>query len=137
MGSEKQVIDSTSKRVIELAALGEGSRIEFKIASHGVHDDVFETICSLGNGLGGDILLGVNDDGVVVGMSEEAIESSKRDVKSLCSAKGLFSTPIRVEVAEHIVNGHHVLNIHVPKASVKLMYKGVAYIRRGDADFKE
>ena len=106
------------------------------IASQGVHDDVFETICSFGNGLGGDILLGVNDDGVVVGMSEEAIESSKRDVKRFCSAKGLFSAPVRVGVAEHIVNGHRVLHIRVPKAPAKLQYKGVAYIRRGDADYK-
>ncbi len=132
----KLVIASTMERVVELAALGEGSRIEFKIASQGVHDDVFETICSFGNGLGGDILLGVNDDGVVVGMSKEAIESSKRDVKRFCSAKGLFSAPVRVGVAEHIVNGHRVLHIRVPKAPAKLQYKGVAYIRRGDADYK-
>ena len=68
------VMDSTMERVVELAALGEGNRIEFKIASHGVHDDVFETICSFGNGLGGDILLGVNDDGVVVGLALHDVE---------------------------------------------------------------
>ena len=42
----------------ELIESGEGECVEFKIASKGVYDDTFETVCSFCNHLGGDILLG-------------------------------------------------------------------------------
>ena len=51
-----KVIDGID--VTELIALGEGGTIEFKLASAGVHDDVFETVCSFANGCGGDMFLG-------------------------------------------------------------------------------
>ena len=52
----------------------EGECVEFKTASKGVYDDTFETVCSFCNHLGGDILLGVNDHGKVVGVPRKMIE---------------------------------------------------------------
>ena len=58
----------------ELIESGEGECVEFKTASKGVYDDTFETVCSFCNHLGGDILLGVNDHGKVVGVPRKMIE---------------------------------------------------------------
>ena len=78
--------------VTELIALGEGGTIEFKLASAGVHDDVFETVCSFANGQGGDMFLGVNDHGQVVGLSKKRskasnVMSNRRVPRMACSRK--------------------------------------------------
>ena len=120
----------------EQIALGEGRTVEFKLASAGVHDDVFETVCSFANGQGGDMFLGVNDHGQVVGLSREALDGIKRDVKQACSANGLFTKAVPVGVQELILNRHHIVHIQVPRLCGGIAYKGTRYVRRGDADFK-
>ncbi len=121
----------------EQIALGEGRTVEFKLASAGVHDDVFETVCSFANGQGGDMFLGVNDHGQGVGLSREALDGIKRDVKQACSANGLFTKAVPVGVQELILNRHHIVHIQVPRVRCGVAYKGCRYVRRGDADFRE
>ena len=120
----------------KLIALGEGRTVEFKLASAGVHDDVFETVCSFANGRGGDMFLGVNDHGQVVGLSQETRDGIKRDVRQACSANGLFTKVVPVGIQELVVNRHHVVHIQVPHVRCGVAYKGCRYVRRGDADFK-
>ena len=125
------------RNVQKLIALGEGVTIEFKLASAGVHDDVFETVCSFANGCGGDIFLGVNDHGQVVGLSQETRDGIMRDVKRACSAKGLFTTMVPVGIQELVVNRHHIVHVQVPHVRCGVAYKGCRYVRRGGSDYKE
>ena len=120
----------------KLIALGEGRTVEFKLASAGVHDDVFETVCSFANGRGGDMFLGVNDHGQVVGLSQETRDGIKRDIMQACSANGLFTKAVPVCIQELVVNRHHIVYIQVPHVRRGVAYKGCRYVRRGDADFK-
>ena len=53
----------------------EGIRLEFKEAKQALPSNLFETVCAMLNREGGDILLGVEDNGTVVG-----VEKSKADV---------------------------------------------------------
>jgi ATP-dependent DNA helicase RecG len=45
----------------------ENIRLEFKEALKGVPDNLFETVCSMLNRDGGDIILGVSDNGKISG----------------------------------------------------------------------
>ena len=128
--------NNLGERVKEQIALGEGRTVEFKLASAGVHDDVFETVCSFANGRGGDMFLGVNDHGQVVGLSQETRDGIKRDVMRACSANGLFTKAVPVCIQELVVNRHHIVYIQVPHVRRGVAYKGCRYVRRGDADFK-
>ena len=47
--------------------LGENICIEFKQGRNGFDDDAFQTVCSFLNRFGGDLFLGVSDDGKVCG----------------------------------------------------------------------
>ena len=47
--------------------LGETSSVEFKRCGNEVEHDVFESICAFLNRFGGDVYLGVLNDGTVVG----------------------------------------------------------------------
>ena len=60
--------------------VGETTCIEFKRAGDGAKNDTFETVCSFLNRLGGDILLGVTDDGEVIGIPENSVEQIIRNI---------------------------------------------------------
>ncbi len=47
--------------------IGETVAVEFKRCGGNIEGDVYETVCSFSNRFGGDIFLGVNDDGTVEG----------------------------------------------------------------------
>ena len=51
-----------------LLTIGENIVIEFKRAGDGPRHDTYESICAFLNRNGGDVLLGVTDDGEVVGV---------------------------------------------------------------------
>ena len=53
----------TPSRIKTLLTIGESQGIEFKRAADGPKADTFESVCALLNKTGGDIFLGVEDDG--------------------------------------------------------------------------
>ena len=58
----------TMKTILEI---GETIAVEFKRCGNGIESDVYETVCSFLNRFGGDIFLGVLDDGTVSGVPEK------------------------------------------------------------------
>lgn len=52
---------------------GESFTIEYKKCSNTLSSSVFETVCSFSNRYGGFILLGVDDNGTVLGVQKEAV----------------------------------------------------------------
>lgn len=47
---------------------GETVAVEFKRCGNGIESDVYELVCSFLNRFGGDIFMGVLNDGTVVGV---------------------------------------------------------------------
>ena len=52
--------------------IGETIAVEFKRCGNGIENDVYESICSFLNRFGGDLFMGVLDDGTVYGVPEKA-----------------------------------------------------------------
>ena len=52
--------------------IGETIAVEFKRCGNGIEDDVYETVCSFLNRFGGDIYMGILNDGTVRGVPENA-----------------------------------------------------------------
>ena len=126
-------MDSYLRGLIER---GEGEQIEFKTASRGVHDDTFETICSFVNHRGGDILLGVNDRGRVVGLPRSSVGALLKRIRNRCACRDVFSptVDVRIEVAE--LWRRQIVRIHVEPNPLRVSYKGVSYVRLGESDCK-
>ena len=53
--------------------VGENVAVEFKSCGSGIGNDVYESICCFLNRFGGDLFMGVGDDGRVVGVPENAV----------------------------------------------------------------
>ena len=75
----------TPSRINTLLTIGEKLNIEFKRAGDGPKADTFESVCAFLNKAGGDLLLGVDDDFVMVmPRPQSSVKSSIRSsVKSV------------------------------------------------------
>ena len=70
----------TLEDVLHIISQGEGFTIEFKDAVGGTPSSFYESAVSMSNTDGGVILLGVDDDGTVMGLSTEACKHMQKDI---------------------------------------------------------
>ncbi|MBT1160990.1 MULTISPECIES: RNA-binding domain-containing protein [Bifidobacterium] len=115
---------------------GESSTVEFKRCSDVPHTDTFETVCSFSNRMGGDIYLGVNDDGSVVGIDAKRAVEIERNVANVTSNRKLFAPAPTVETERILYGDRVVIRIWVASGSSVVRYKGVVYDRVADTDVR-
>ena len=60
------------KELESILTIGETVAVEFKRCGNGIENDTYETVCSFLNRFGGDLFMGILDDGTVVGIPEKA-----------------------------------------------------------------
>ena len=114
--------------------LGEGITQEFKRCGGSIEKDVLETVCSFLNRFGGDIFLGVNDDGSIEGVSEKAARELIRNLNNLLSDEKLFSPACVVSSEIVKVKNKTIICVHVAPSSTLHTFKGKFYDRTGDVD---
>ncbi|MFR3359982.1 MAG: winged helix-turn-helix transcriptional regulator [Eubacterium sp.] len=68
------------KTLHSIFEIGETVAVEFKRCGNGIEADTYETVCSFLNRFGGDIFLGVLDDGTVVGVPPKAAPDMVRNL---------------------------------------------------------
>ena len=83
-----------AERLKLIFAIGETVAVEFKQCSKGIESDTYETVCSFLNRFGGDIFLGVDDVGIVHGLSEKAAPDMIRNFISMISNSDVISPTI-------------------------------------------
>lgn len=66
----------------KIAGGGESITTEFKECRNKLPKNLFETICAFLNRMGGDIFLGVADDGTITGVDESCVPQLKKDISS-------------------------------------------------------
>lgn len=120
----------------DLLRHGEGISVEFKRCGGLPGHDTFETICSFSNRQGGDILLGVLDDGTVVGVDEDKALDIQRNIINRVNDPQAFNVPPLLEIEEIRYQGLLVIRLWVPLDAVVHTYKGVVYDRVVDSDVK-
>jgi len=124
---------SDLKNIIDI---GETSAVEFKLCSDGISPDTYKTVCSFLNRYGGDIYLGIDDNGVVVGVPHNAAEDIKKNFIKMVSNPEVISPTIYLvpEIIKH--RGKQVIHIHVPPSSEVHSCKKTIYDRVDDSDVK-
>lgn len=120
----------------ELLQRGEGVSVEFKRCGSLPGHDTFESICSFANRQGGDILLGVLNDGTVVGVDEARELEIQRNVVNRINDPKAFNVPPLVDIETVRYQGKLVIRIWVPLDAIVHKYKGVVYDRVVDSDVK-
>ena len=64
----------TPEELKKIISKGEGTTVEFKSSQEGLARSVYETICAFLNRRGGHIILGVSDNGKILGINPDKIQ---------------------------------------------------------------
>jgi ATP-dependent DNA helicase RecG len=121
------------KKIKDLIAQGEGIEIEFKEAKEKLNKDVFKTVCSFLNRNGGHLLLGVKDNGQIVGVSEPD--------KVLNNFITLANNPEKLNPTFYFmpkiidVEGKNIIYFYIPESSLVHKTGGKIFDRNNDGDF--
>ena len=120
-----------------ILTIGESIAVEFKRCGNGIESDTYETVCSFLNRFGGDIFMGVLDDGTVLGVPEKAAPDMVRNFIKVVSNPALFSPTVYL-VPEIIKYDKKctLIHVHIPPSAEVHSYKKVIYDRVDDADVK-
>ena len=105
------------KRIRQLLAQGEGLQVEFKTCRSALNRDVYETICAFLNRCGGDLLLGVTDNGEVRGVDSAAVEQLKKDFATALNNPQKINPPFYLHLEEVAFEDKTLLHVFVPESS--------------------
>jgi ATP-dependent DNA helicase RecG len=121
-------------KIRKLLRDGEGLTVEFKRCHDKLSHTVYETVCSFSNRYGGDMLLGVEDDGTITGIAQTAAKKLKKDFANALNNPQIFNPTLFVELDEIEVDGKIVLYCHIPLTSQIVMCSSKIFDRNADGD---
>ena len=120
-----------------ILTIGENIAVEFRRCGNAIEHDVYETVCSFLNRFGGDIFMGVLNDGTVIGVPEKAAPDMIKNFIKVISNPTVFSPTIYLvpEIIKYDEN-RTIIHVHVPVSAEVHSYKKEIYDRVDDADVK-
>ena len=124
----------TSEHIKRLIAKGEGLTVEFKKSVSESSNSVFETVCSFSNRHGGHLMLGVDDNGEIIGVSPTAVQDMKKNFVNALNNPQKISPPLLLELEEIDIDGKLVLYVYIPCGSQATLCSNKIYDRVGDED---
>jgi len=124
----------TTVDIEKIIAQGEGVSIEFKKAKDRVPTSLYETIVSFANTRGGYILLGVDDDRTVLGISPESKAIFLKNIASALNSKDNINPELYLNPNPIDYKGKTIIVIQVPASSQVHSHAGRVYIREYETD---
>lgn len=113
---------------------GEGVDIEFKEAKTKLNKDIYESTCAFLNRIGGHLILGVKNNGEIVGVDKSAVENIKKDYVTAINNPQKLSPTFYATIQEFEIDGKIVLYIYVPCSKQVHRTNGKIFDRNEDGD---
>lgn len=124
------------KRLKTILEIGETIAVEFKRCGNGIENDVYESVCSFLNRFGGDIFMGVLDDGTVSGVPENAAPDMIKNFISCISNPNMFSPTVYLTPEVLSYEGKMIIHVHILPSAEVHSFKKIIYDRVNDADVR-
>ena len=121
--------------IIKLIEAGESINIEFKESKTSPTKDVYQTICAFLNRIGGYILLGVKNNGEIIGVNPENVSKIKKEIVTSANNPQKINPPVSLMVDDIKINDKTIILITVPESSQVHRCNGKIYDRNEDGDF--
>ena len=118
----------------EIIRKGEGHITEFKKSTMDITKDVYESVCAFSNRDGGHIVLGVKDNGEILGIDVTCIEKMKKDFVNAINNSTMMYPPLFLTPIEYEIDGKKLLYIYVPSGTQVSRCSGRIYDRNNEAD---
>ncbi len=110
--------------------------LEFKEARDSIPRNLFETVCAFLNREGGSILLGVNNQGEVIGVNPVTIEQMSTDISSLSNNSTKLNPPFILFPSVLEIQNKKIIHIQVPSSSQVHKCDNTVFDRSSDGDFR-
>ncbi len=101
-----------SRDLYEVIKRGEDSSVQFKMQFNSV-DQLAAELCAFSNSEGGRIIVGVSDNGDLIGLDQQQVQKLNQDISNACSQK--IDPPISVTTRNIVVKDRLVIVIEVPR----------------------
>ena len=124
----------TEAEILNLINSGESTTVEFKKSTNEITKDVYDTVCAFSNREGGHIFLGVNDKGVVLGVSPDAVDQIKKEFVTTVNNVNKLYPPMYLMPEEVRVEEHLIVHIYVPVGTQVCRHNGRIFDRNHEAD---
>ncbi len=124
------------ERVKRLLKKKENIRLEFKKAAIALPYNLFESIYAMLNRDGGDIILGVNNNGDILGVGESQVTTMITNLVNLSNNQQKLDPPFILFPQKYEVKGKWIIHIQVPASSQVHKSAGVIFDRSNDGDFR-
>ncbi len=125
----------TEQDIKKLLQIGECINIEFKESRDAPNKDVYHTVCAFLNRIGGHILLGVKDNGDIVGVNPRSVPKIKKEIVTTVNNPQKINHPVSLLIEDIDIEGKTVIIITVPESSMVHRCNGRIYDRNEDGDF--
>ncbi len=125
---------TATDKFIALTHKGEGSQIEYKTCTEDISESLYESVCSFLNHNGGQILVGVKDDGTIVGVNPDKAERLKANIVNSINNQELFLPCPYFTPYILTVENKTVMLLDIPCGQYVYRFKGRYWDRNNDAD---
>ena len=135
-GKETMMLVELMKKIKQ----GEKIDVEFKRAEKDLNKDVYETVCSFNNRIGGDIFLGIDDKTrEIVGVDPECIDKMIKNYTTSIINPNKLNPPMYLTPMPHEIEGKHIIHIRIPEGTQVRRLNGRIWDRtyEGDIDITD
>ena len=126
----------TPDKLKQLLAHPEGTIIEYKKSQESLTRSVYASICAFLNRRGGHVVLGANNDGTIVGINPDCVQTQIDTLAKDMNNPQLFKPTYYLNFEPLDIDGKKVIYFYVPESAQGHSYKGVYYDRNQDGDFE-
>ena len=130
------MVEKINEELMEIIRAGEGVTTEFKKANNKLPQNLFETICAFLNRNGGNIFLGVADDGKITGVDKNCISEMKKDFANLCNNPEKIEPTVYLNIKEYEIENKIILHIYVNEGTEVYRTNGKVFDRNEDGDYE-
>jgi len=122
-----------TENLMKIITLGESQEVEFKESFHS-NQDISEIMCGFVNTSGGVIIIGVNKNKEMIGITKDLDDIQQR----ISSSAQAIDPAIIPDIKIHIINSKNIISIVIQKATDSQLYtyKGIIYVRVGSTTKK-
>lgn len=124
----------TEYELLTLIHGGENIRVEFKKSTNEITRDVYDTVCSFSNRDGGIIILGLKDNGEILGIIPDAVDRMKKDFVTSINNGQKINPPLYLQPETYQIEGRTLLVIQVPVSSQVCRHRGRIFDRNHESD---
>lgn len=124
----------TTDELKELIFTGEKIDVELKRSQNDITKDVYDSVCSFNNRIGGHIILGVTDEKEIIGVNPQKIDRMLKDFTTAINNANKMYPPIYLTPMVYEMEDKKLIYIRVPEGMQVRRHNGKIWDRTYEGD---